>query len=45
MMIKYQFSFIRESKQWYWHMIPSLEKLGIVVGGGRLSRGYRQDEW
>ncbi len=32
------FQLLEKVKQWYWHTIPSVEKLAIIVGGGRLSR-------
>lgn len=32
------FQLLEKIKQWYWQIIPSLEKIAIVVGGGKLSR-------
>lgn len=32
------FQLLEKVKQWYWNVLPSAEKIAIVVGGGYLSR-------
>lgn len=32
------FQLLEKVKQWYWDILPSVEKIAIVVGGGYLSR-------
>lgn len=32
------FQILEKVKQWYWNILPSVEKIAIVVGGGYLSR-------